>query len=88
MPVKRRVAKRRFTGTAEANAWDSTFDCGRDFFEDLKGIDVQTDAYGVPDVDAAREAWHRLGRRFLATRQPDPHRVPWALETFGEPPAR
>ncbi len=85
MPVKRQAAKRRFTDSAEAAAWECTFDCGRDFFRDLADIGVEVDAFGLPDVDAVKQAWRRLGHIFLATRQPDPHRQPWALKTFGDP---
>lgn len=85
MPVKRRVHKRRLSQAAELQAWECLFDTGHDFFDDLPEIGVQTDAYSVPNVSAARQAWHRLGSAFLANRQSDPERQPWALRTFGDP---
>ena len=61
------------------------FSSSYDYFADLKGIGVETDAYDRPDRAAAEEAWHRLGARFLATRDPREQRAPWALQQFGEP---
>lgn len=87
MPVKRRLEKRRLDPHAEAKAWESYFDCGRDFFQDLPAVGVPVGPYGKTDFETARAAWHRLGRIFLANRKPDPHRPPWALQVFGDPHA-
>ena len=84
MPVKRRSDKRRLDPVAELMAWECVFDCSHDFFTELPSIGVATDPYGCPPHEATEAAWHRLGARFLAERQPDP-RPPWALQQFGEP---
>lgn len=87
MPVKRRVAKRRLSAADELWVWESVFDSGRDFFGELKDIGVETDAYGVPDIGVAREAWLRLGRSYLLKKSPET-REPWAVRTFGHPPCQ
>ena len=85
MPVKRRTAKRRLDPAAEVAIWESVFDSGRDFFDDLKDLGVPLDQYGRPEPAAAEQAWQRLGARYLATRTPNSRREPWALIQFGEP---
>jgi hypothetical protein len=83
MPVKRRAPKRRTSDAAELERWEMVFECGADLFRDVGGI-LEDKARVV-----AREPWHRLGRRFLAQRDPNAWgEVPWALKTFGEPPCR
>lgn len=82
MPVKRRLEKRRRDPAAEAEAWESTFQSGWDFFSDLPELGVATDAYGRPDRDEAESAWRRLGHIYLANA--NERAGCWALETFGE----
>jgi hypothetical protein len=85
VPVKRRTAKRRLDARAEAEAWESVFDCEYDFFDALPEIGVETDEYGRVDREVAEEAWHRLGNIFLAERPSQGVREPWALKQFGPP---
>jgi hypothetical protein len=73
---------------AEAEAWDCTFETGRDFFGDLPAMGVVLDEYNRADAAAIEEAWHRLGHIFLNNRRPDLHRKAWALMKFGEPGCR
>jgi hypothetical protein len=71
---------------AELKAWSMVFACGADYLHDLPRIGVTTDGFS-PDREAAEEAWHRLGRRFLAEPQ-EPHLTPaWAFKEFGGPDA-
>lgn len=81
MPVKRRVAKRRFSDAAELEAWGEYFAFGWvGFAGDLEEIGVTDPA---ADVEAA---WHRLGGQFLAARCSEAEeRQPWALDQFGAP---
>ena len=80
MPVKSRRPKRRRSNIADLDAWSMLFETGCDFFGDL-GFRTNDEAQ-----EAAREAWHRLGRRFLETYTPTlAQPVPWALEVFGDP---
>lgn len=88
MPVKRRAEKRRTDPIAEAGAWAEIFDAGYDFFGTLAESGVDLDEYGRAETEAVRDAWARLGRLFLDSRLPDPHRVPWAQQQFGDPPCR
>lgn len=90
MPVRARASKRRRMSEAEElEAWETLFATGYDFFGDL-GLSHKE---RTPEaIAAAKEAWSRLGDRFLANRT-DPGRTdgwacePWALETFGPPPS-
>jgi hypothetical protein len=86
VPVKRRNAKRRVSVAADLFAWETMFEHGYDFFNDA-GISHQE---STPEAQAAiKDAWRRLGHRFLAERDPNAHNGPaWAVETLGEPPCR
>ena len=87
MPVKRRRPKHRTTEAAEVEEWSTLFETGFDFFDDL-GFGHGSDATPAAR-EAAREAWQRLGRAYLALDRHNPAvPVPWAIETFGEPPCR
>jgi hypothetical protein len=100
MPVKRRVAKRRFSPEDELAAWHEVFDVGCDFFGEAAQVAGLRDPSGIVPRDeveevqaawlaATRDAWARLGAAFLATWKPTTHRLaPWALGAFGEPPCR
>jgi hypothetical protein len=90
MPVKRRASKQRFSNAALLEAWSMPFQCGCDFFGDLKplGIDARSILEADEDVmAAAREAWGRLGEAFMVEWQPikGVREKPWAFEQFGEP---
>jgi len=88
--MKRRRTVNGMSEAEELAAWTPLFTCGYDFFHNLGVL-------GIPpfqdDHDAARtaaaSAWQRLGAVFLATWWPVPggRQHPWALETFGDPPA-
>ncbi len=87
MPVKRRTSKRRINPAVEYQVWESIFDAGTDFFDELADIGVASDPYGTPDNDCARAAWGRHGARYVAEhgRQSGSGRMLWALEQFGQP---
>jgi hypothetical protein len=74
----------------EIKPWVMTFQYGRDYFQLLPEIGLKGNAVDDPKVRrAAREAWQRLGAKFLAAREPDPHgRTPWVLRKWGQPPPR
>lgn len=86
MPPRPKHNKRR--GVAGPEEWACAFESEFDLFRDLDGA-VELDAYGRPNLEAAREAWRRYGQEFLAdfaARYPNgAHFVPWALAAFGEP---
>jgi hypothetical protein len=90
MPTTRRKIRRRHSAADELKAWSCTFECGRNYFwelRDLLGGDPG-DAVNSPEVRrAAEEAWHRLGSRFMAQRDGSKEYLehPWALTEFGEP---
>ncbi len=86
MPAKKRAAKRRIDPVAELEAWSTAFWCGHDYFGDLPEIGVPMNGRD-PERAAAEEVWHRLGARYLATRDPREAYAPWALLEFGEPHA-
>jgi hypothetical protein len=82
----------------EMAAWSEFFSIGADHFADLDAIGVVEPIRAFPlpgpDRDAAqaafdrlaRDAWRRLGRRFLDQFEPTPGAiVPWALENLGNP---
>lgn len=81
MPVRYRRSKARMD---DLPAWVMTFQAGFDYFDELPGAGVETDAYGRPPRPVAIEAWHRLGAVFLAQYR-DIAVEPWALLEFGEP---
>ena len=89
MPVKKRRSKAR---KDELSAWSDVFDCEFDFWDALPEIGVETDAYGLPDREVAREAWSRLGAAFMDEWRARPRHAeelaPWALTEFGEPKRR
>ena len=86
MPVKRRLSRRRVDDAAMLAAWQEVFQSGYDFFDEAGWSHKEHTPEFRP---AAKEAWSRLGSRFMDTWQPtDVRDVPWALETFGEPNAR
>jgi hypothetical protein len=73
------VAERLAALDKEIEKWRMTFETGDDYFDNLDGIDPFTRvSLPGPARDkaerryhrAARVAWQRLGRRFMATRQP------------------
>jgi hypothetical protein len=79
---------------AELEKWRMALKCGYDFFNEtgldpfaVRGPDAERRAAERRFISAMRAAWKRLGRRFMATWQPDPdgRSVPWALRRFGEP---
>src|SRR5262245_33238350 len=96
MPRKLRAPKYRYDDKAEFEAFRLVFTCGHDFFFQT-GLIESVHVWPPEDRPAAekiwragiRDAWQRLGRRFLETwepKGPPPHRQrPWALEQFGEP---
>jgi hypothetical protein len=64
------------------------FQCGTDYFGELRDIGVPMDSHGRhPERGAAEDAWHRLGARFLAEATDPVRGAPWALKQFGEPHA-
>jgi len=86
MPVRARNRKRR-DQRAEIEAWNMYFQSGFDFFDLLPAIGVETNRYGVPDEDVARDAWQRLGTQFLDEFHGQPGQYGHhALRVFGEPP--
>jgi len=90
MPVKRRNSKQRFSDAALLEAWSMPFQCGCDFFSDLRplGIEVRSLEGSEEAMDAAEEAWKELGAAFMAEWQPtEVRKLPWAAEQFGEPNA-
>lgn len=101
MPVKRTKPKARRDPEAEAAFWAEFWDAGGFLLAGwaerlglgpvMPGKEWQ-DAERRPVVmEAARDAWARLGRDYLAGRlgrahrADDPERGAWALEQFGEP---
>lgn len=87
MPEKRRTRKGRTDKRTEAEAWGCIFEVGYDFFGDLPRMGITLDRHGMAFEGETRDAWHRLGRIWLATRDPIlADRPPWAVEQFGEPP--
>jgi hypothetical protein len=99
MPRKLRAPKQRYDAKAELESFRMVFTCGHDFFSET-GLVEPVHAWPPEERPAVekvwragvKDAWHRLGRRFLETWEPEgppPHRqTPWALEQFGEPPCR
>ena len=78
---------------AELDIWEITFlTGGAGFSHELDSIGVIHPLTVWPSenrekarsaLEAAREAWTRIGSDFMATC--DPRVSPWALEQFGEP---
>jgi hypothetical protein len=90
MPAKRRTQKLRMSEAAEVEAWWGAFDCGCDFFGDLKplGFQILCADHDEVGMSAACEAWQRLCKAFMETwqAQSDGSRTtPWAVEVFGDP---
>lgn len=84
MPVRRRISKRRGDPDALRKAWIQALETGFDFFGELADQGVETDHAGVPDLDAAREAWDKYGLWVIAGR--DPQLGPaWGEQVFGRP---
>jgi hypothetical protein len=81
MPVRKRNDKHK--SSAGLFEWETVFSSEFDFFGELKDSGVETDEYGRPDVEVAREAWQRLGDEFLLTFRDS--FTPWAVAQFGEP---
>ncbi len=83
MPVKARRPKRRVTEAAELADWQDVFQTGYDFFDDLGWSHKEQ----TPEFRAAvKEAWRRLGSRFMETWQAtETQEKPWALQEFGRP---
>jgi hypothetical protein len=99
MPRKLRTPKERYDAVAELEGFTMVFTCGHDFFSETGLVEPvhvwppeKRPAAGKVWRAGVRDAWQRLGRRFLQTWEPEgppPHRqVPWALEQFGEPPCQ
>lgn len=85
MPPRPKNNKRR--GVAGLDEWESVFASGFDFFDELPPCGIDTDAYGRPDIEAARQAWERLGAEFMQLpRHPDLG-PSWAELEFGGPHA-
>jgi hypothetical protein len=84
MPVKRRTAKRLVNPEREYVIWEALFATGGDYFREAGEIGLAVGAYGEVPIEAAREAWQRLGARYMAENPRDGSK-PWALKTFGEP---
>ena len=84
MPLKRRMAKRRFDLQQLVEAWSMPLVAGWDFFRDLPEIGVEVDRHGRPDLEVAREAWRVFGPTILEQRGPTAGAT-WAEQTFGKP---
>jgi len=83
MPVKRRTAKRLVNPEREYVIWEALFASGYDFFGEAEELGLAVDAYRRPPIEAAREAWQRLGARYIAE---NPRGGPcWAEREFGHP---
>lgn len=92
--TKRTPIRRQRLGTAaEFEAWREVFASGFDMFGDLEPYGVLDPTSRIVPRDqlpaardafheAAREAWGRLGARFLAETEDT---SAWALERFGRP---
>jgi hypothetical protein len=86
MPVKSRCPKRRIDPAAELEAWSMLFRCGYDYFRDLEPYGFDGPEGEAAARIAAKKAWKRLGRAYMANFKPEPPREqPWALEEFGDP---
>ena len=90
MPRKRRIGKARIDQSSELAAWRTTFQCGVTLDGQLEPVGIPM-AMGRPTADEVEEAWHRLGRAFIAaygrewTHGNAGNRPLAALEKFGEP---
>jgi hypothetical protein len=77
----------------ECERWRGVFECGRDYFNDLDGLEprigrlgAEQDAAEACFLAAIREAWGRLGVMFLDGWKPKSNvTTPWALRVFGDP---
>ncbi|MEH3123711.1 MAG: hypothetical protein PGN16_17365 [Sphingomonas phyllosphaerae] len=85
MTGQRRYARLQTDTAAELKAWRMTFKSGYDFLRALPRIGVEITSNHQPDLQAAKDAWARLGDAFLAAHEPDARGDPWALRTFGLP---
>ena len=81
MPVKRRVSKRNDAHVYKA--WSAIFDCGDDFFDNLKDIGIPLQRSGQPFDADALAAWERYGARWLDQRTRT--EKSWAEDKFGRP---
>lgn len=102
MPVKRRQPKLRRDPQYDAEFWGDFFDLGYFLlagWESELGLpqprnwrEVSATEHSPTVLDAAREAWARLGADYMAGRigsshrADDPEHGAWALERFGPPP--
>ena len=85
MPVRARKSRRKDV-RAELDAWSMFFRSGHDFFNDLPDIGVETFGNSGPNEDVVKEAWTRLGKRYLAEYLEDPGQYGhYAVRKFGEP---
>lgn len=83
MPVKRRNAKRLVSAEREYVIWEALFASGRDYFSEAGEIGLAMSASGTVPIEAAREAWQRLGPRYMAENaRGGPS---WAEREFGPP---
>ncbi len=91
MPVRARRPKRRTSEAADLEVWETLFETGMDLYSDLESA-LRYGPRSASEHAVVREAWRRLGARFLAARREAAEQwvreVPWALETYGEPPCR
>ncbi len=67
MPVRARRPKRRISEAAEVEAWETLFETGMDLFNDL-GLGLRFGPHSEDEFALVRDAWQRLGDRFLALR--------------------
>lgn len=87
MPVRRRKSKARASDVA---AWAEYFQCGHDFFDELKAIG-HTEETAAP---LAESVWHEIGVAVIAHLDAihagfHPYERPiWAEREFGPPGGR
>ncbi|RZN21118.1 hypothetical protein [Bradyrhizobium sp. Leo121] len=83
MPVRKRKDRRK--QAAGLDEWETALEAGFDLFGDLADAGVQTDAYGRPDPEDARQAWQRFGMEIMQRPRHPLLGPPWGLTEFGEP---
>ena len=73
----------------ELEIWCCVFECGYDYFRELRrvGIDCDNPYTSADDRDVCRAAWERLGFRYIRARTEPPFNPPrpWAWHAFGPP---